>query len=84
MKMNIRSKLKRFLESEVGSVSVKAPLAVGIASGSVLLAQAIVTPPAAAGFDCIDDEDCGEGSQCAFWCSAIQYGTCVEWHSSCT
>ena len=84
MKMNIRSKLKRFLESEVGSVSVKAPLAVGIASGSVLLAQAIVTPSAAAGFECTSDEDCGEGEQCAFWCNAIQDGTCVEWHSTCS
>ena len=84
MKKNIRSKLKRFLESEAGSVSVKAPLALGVASGSLLLAQAVLVPSAQAGFECISDSDCDEGEQCTYWCSAIQYGTCIAWHSSCS
>ena len=83
MKRNIRSKLKRFLESEAGSVSVKAPLALGVASGSLLLAQAVITPSAEAGFECTGDSDCDEGEQCAYWCSYIKYGTCVEWNSVC-
>ena len=83
MKRNIRSKLKRFLESEAGSVSVKAPLALGVASGSLLLAQAVITPSAEAAFECASDIDCDEGEQCAFWCSEIRYGTCAEWNSVC-
>ena len=42
MKNNIRSKIKRFLESEDGRVSAKTSLALGIATGSVLLAQTMV------------------------------------------
>ena len=84
MKKNIRSKLKRFLESETGSVSAKAPLALGVASGSLLLAQAVLTPSAEAGFECTTSDDCDEGERCAYWCSAIEYGTCAEWNSVCS
>ena len=45
MKNNIRSKISDFLKSEEGRVGVKSPLALGVASASVLLAQAIVTSP---------------------------------------
>ena len=84
MKGNIRSKLSRFLESEVGSVSVKAPLVLGVASGSLLLAQAILTPSAEAGLQCTSDADCPEDEACTFWCSSIKHGTCEEWNSACT
>lgn len=65
MKKNIRSKINRFLESEDGRVSTKAPLALGVATGSVLLAQAMVPSPAQAeiiwdtsGVTCEDHDDC--------------------------
>ena len=52
MKNNIRSKISDFLKSEEGRVGVKSPLALGIASASVLLAQAIVTSPVQAHLKC--------------------------------
>ena len=59
MKKNLRGKIREFLASEDGKVSVKAPLTVGIATGSILLANAIVAPtPAEAGSPCITDDDC--------------------------
>ena len=42
MKSNLHDKFRDFLASEEGRVGVKAPLALGIATGSVLLAQAMV------------------------------------------
>ena len=42
MKSNLRDKFRDFLASEEGQVGVKAPLAVGVATGSVLLAQAML------------------------------------------
>ena len=42
MKNNLRGKICQFLASEDGKVGVKSPLALGIATGSVFLAQAIV------------------------------------------
>ena len=50
-KNNIRSKISQFLKSEEGRVGVKSPLALGVASASVLLAQAMVTPSAQAHMD---------------------------------
>ena len=59
MKSNLRGKIHDFLASEDGKVSVKAPLTLGVATGSVLLANAIVAPtPAAAGGPCMTDDDC--------------------------
>ena len=59
MKNNLRGKIREFIASEEGKVSVKAPLTLGVATGSVLLANAIVTPtPAAAGGPCMVDKDC--------------------------
>ncbi|MYC78519.1 hypothetical protein F4X10_22375 [Candidatus Poribacteria bacterium] len=85
MKNNIRSKIKRFLESEDGRVSAKAPLALGVATGSVLLAQTMVPSPVQAGFECADDSDCDSGEGCFYTCSGpIDYGTCLgTWSSKC-
>lgn len=44
MKKNIRSKISGFLTSEEGRVSAKAPLTLGVATGGLLLAHAIVGP----------------------------------------
>ena len=65
MKSNLRDRFREFLASEEGRVGVKAPLALGIAGGSVLLAQAI---PASAGrweCPCLGHEKC--------------VAICVEW-----
>ena len=58
MKNNLRGKIRGFLASEEGKVSVKAPLTLGIATGSVLLAQAIIGTPEAAAIPCDKHEDC--------------------------
>ena len=85
MKNNIRSKISDFLKSEEGRVGVKSPLALGVASASVLLAQAIVTPPVQAHLTCTPGgTDCGEGAYCMVWCDQWHRGTCVGvWHSQC-
>ena len=85
MKNNIRSKISEFLKSEEGRIGVKSPLALGVASGSVLLAQTIVTPPVQAHLLCDPGgTDCPEGEYCAVWCDHWDAGTCVgTWHSQC-
>jgi hypothetical protein len=86
MKNNIYSKIKRFLESEDGRVSAKAPLALGIAAGSVLLAQTMVPSPAQAGYyECVYSSDCDPGESCVYTCDgAIVVGTCLgTWSSAC-
>ena len=58
MKKNFRVKIREFVQSEEGKVGIKSPLTLGIATGSVLLAQAIIgTPDAAAGL-CDEPDDC--------------------------
>ena len=85
MKKNIRSKISDFLKSEEGRVGVKSPLALGITSASVLLAQAVVMPPAQAHLTCTPGgDDCGEDAFCAVWCDEWCGATCIgEWHSQC-
>ena len=86
MKNNsIRSRISDFLKSEDGRVGVKSPLALGVAGASVLLAQAIVTPPAQAHLTCTPGSDeCGEDAYCMVWCDEWSVGTCIgEWHSQC-
>ena len=74
MKNNIRGKIKRFLESEDGRVSTKAPLALGIATGSVLLAQTILPSTAQAeevwdvsNVTCVWNWECADDEVCALW-----------------
>lgn len=86
MKNNIRSKIKRFLESEDGHVSAKTPLALGVTTGSVLLAQAMIPSPAQAGYyECVYSSDCDPGESCVYTCSdIIRAGTCLgTWSSEC-
>ena len=52
MKNNIRGKISQFLKSEDGHVGAKSPLALGVASASLLLAQMMVTPSAQAHLEC--------------------------------
>ena len=67
MKSNLRDKFRDFLASEEGRVGVKAPLAVGIAGGSLLLAQAMLPTAAQAHMECTDDDDCDAGKRCDIW-----------------
>ena len=63
MKKNLRGKIREFVKSEEGKVGIKSPLTLGIATGGLLVAQAIVSPtPALAG--CLGDTDCGAGFIC--------------------
>ena len=79
MKNNIRGKISQFLKSEDGHVGVKSPLALGVASASLLLAQMMVTPSAQAHWECYPwADDCAEGEYCAIWCEGIwSIGTCI-------
>ena len=84
MKNNIRGKISQFLKSEDGHVGAKSPLALGVASASLLLAQMMVTPSAEAHTECYPG-GCPEGEYCAVWCEGTwNLGTC--WgtaHSHC-
>lgn len=70
MKKNLRCKIRAFLWSEDGKVSVKAPLALSVMSGSFLLAQMVFTSPISAGGYC--DPDC---NSCLIWCTESESGT---------
>lgn len=84
MKKNIRSKIKQFLESEEGRVSTKAPLTLGIATGSVLLAQMMLPSPADAHRECWDNRDCTiEGEVCVEWDEWHDPGPTKVPHSEC-
>ena len=84
MKNNIRSKISDFLKSEEGRVGAKSPLALGVASASVLLAQMMVAPSAQAHMECIPGS-CAEDEYCAIWCDGTwNLSTCYgTWHSHC-
>ena len=65
MKTNLRGKIREFIQSEEGKVGIKSPLTLGMATGSVLLAQAIVgTPQAEAGGTCWNDGQCMKPERC--------------------
>ena len=85
MKNNIRSKISEFLKSEDGRVGAKSPLTLGVASASLLLAQAMITPSAGAHLECYPG-DCAEDEFCMFWCEGTWYlGACMgTLHSHCT
>ncbi len=62
MKNNLRGKIREFVQSEEGKVGVKSPLALGMATGSVLLAQAIIGPTQA--MACMDNNGCAGDEEC--------------------
>ncbi len=71
MKNNLRGKIREFIASEEGRVSVKAPLTLGIATGGVLLAQAIIGTPQATAGECCAQHPCPAGQVCVS-------GSCVD------
>ena len=82
---SVRSRISQFLKSEDGRVGAKSPLALGVASASVLLAQAVVTSPLQAHMECTPGgSDCKEGEYCVYWCDKWDLGRCIgTWHSQC-
>lgn len=64
MKNNLRGKIRDFIASEDGKVGIKAPLTVGVATGSILLAQAVVGPTVQAVVTCNGPNDCQPGGDC--------------------
>lgn len=85
MKKNIHSKISEFLKSEVGRVGAKSPLALGVASVSILLAQAMVPSSAQAHTECSSKGGCPEGKNCVYRCDGTWYlDTCRgTLHSHC-
>ena len=83
MKKETRDRAKRFLTSESGRVGVRAPLTLGVASGVLLLSQAVHTPSARADLECWYDSDCGSEGVCNFWCEEYTNGTCADLNSRC-
>ena len=81
MKKEIRGRVKRFLTSEAGRIGMRAPLALGVASGTLLLSQMVYTVPAEA--TCKSDVDCGPNEWCYMECEVYINGTCDEWASKC-
>ena len=64
MKTNLRGKIREFMQSEEGKVGIKSPLTLGIATSSVLLAQAIIGTPDAEAGRCKHDGQCMEPRKC--------------------
>ena len=83
MKKNLRRRIHTFLQSEEGKVSVKAPLALAVVSGSLLLVQIVSTSPVSASENC--DPACDEGQSCISWCKVWHPldGTCIKIGSEC-
>ena len=78
MKTNLRGKIREFVQSEEGKVGVKSPLTLGIATGGILVAQAIIGTSAHA-WQCEDDDDCVKPETCNgpfIWNGQAHIGTC--------
>ena len=59
MKKNLRGRIREFVQSEEGKVGIKSLLTLGVATGSLLLAQAVVGTPQAEAFkECWVDDHC--------------------------
>ena len=83
MNAKIRDRIKHFLKFEGGRVGLKTPLALGVASGSLLVTQAVLSPSAHSSPECSSDADCDTGKACEYVCSGISvgnmcYGTWVQ------
>ena len=88
MKSNLRDKFRDFLVSEEGRVGVKAPLAVGIAGGSLLLVQAMQAPAHPGHWDhieCWGIKDCPDGEKCYVFCDewSANVGCVGDWNTEC-
>ena len=73
MNAKIRDRIKHFLKFEGGRVSLKTPLALGVASGSLLTAQAVLSPSAYSSNECYSDAHCDPGKSCKSVCEGTLY-----------
>ena len=71
MKTNLRGKIREFIQSEEGKVGIKSPLTLGVATGSILLAQVVVGTPQA------EAQWCGLGVPCPMG-QVCDLHTCVN------
>ncbi|MCY3720796.1 hypothetical protein F4Y93_12395 [Candidatus Poribacteria bacterium] len=83
MNAKIGDRIKHFLTSKAGRVGLKTPLALGIAGGSLLAAQAVLSPSAHSSYECYGDSDCDTGEACEYVCSGLEsngicHGTWVQ------
>lgn len=83
MNAKIRDRIKHFLKFEGGRVGLKTPLALGVASGSLLAAQVVLSPSAYSSHECYGDSDCDPGKACEYVCNGMKlngicYGTWVQ------
>lgn len=81
MMQNFRNEVQQFLTSEVGQATIRGPLALGVASGALLLSQGLHT--SSAQIDCVGDADCSSGQVCKWKCNVWSNGTCKSWESRC-
>ena len=81
MIQEFRNEVEQFLTSEVGQATVRGPLALGVASGALLLSQMV--PTSSAQSNCVGDADCGSGERCEWKCNEWANGTCTEWGTGC-
>ena len=80
---NLKFRIQDFLASEEGRVGVKTPLALGVAAGGLMLAQAMITTPEAAAQGCTVHADCPDDQECEIKCVPTKWGphcwgTCVD------
>ncbi len=83
MNAKILDRIKHFLTSEGGRIGLKTPLALGVASGSLLVAQSVFSPSAHSSDECSTDSDCDTGKACEHVCkgilvNSICYGTWIQ------
>ena len=85
MKTNLRGKIREFVRSEEGKVGIKSPLTLGITTGGVLLAQAIIGPAQA--MACWDDDGCAAHEDCVgvgqFCWEQDGMETCIDLEGTC-
>ena len=84
MNAKIFDRINHFLKSEEGRVGLKTPMVLGIASGSLLLVQSVLSPSAYAD-GCYNDFDCDPGESCEPECNGTMHaGTCDgTWINKC-
>lgn len=83
MIQDFRNEVKQFLTSEVGQATLKGPLALGVASGALLLSQIVHTSSAHYLPECTSDADCSSGKKCIEVCKKRILGSCIHEHYEC-
>ena len=73
MNAKIRDRIKHFLKFEGGRVGLKTPLALGVAGGSLLAAQAVLSPSAHSSDECYSDAHCAPGKSYESVCNGTLY-----------